>query len=134
MLQPSWAVHGSLDSLSLGMSHICALYLLAGCTKVPILLELLPFPSTACLQDVTERMNVDMAAACKAINEAGRMHVRTIHGTKDKTILVKDAHMFAEAIRGSELVLVEGGDHNYTAADKRQELVDAVVEFLVRDK
>jgi len=85
-------------------------------------------------QDVRERTGIDMQAACAAINAAGRVHVLTVHGTGDRTIPVRDGKLIAEAIKaaGSELVLIEGGDHNFTGAEHRQQLVDAVVEFFAR--
>ncbi|KAI8472361.1 MAG: hypothetical protein J3K34DRAFT_519833 [Monoraphidium minutum] len=80
-------------------------------------------------EDVQERMAVDIPAACAAIAAAGP-RVLTVHGTRDRAIDAKDARLFAGALPGSGLVLVQGADHNFTAPDHKAELVAAAVHFL----
>lgn len=84
-------------------------------------------------QDVRERVAVDMAAACAAIAAARRVTVLTIHGAGDRTILPKDALLFAAALPGSELRVIEGADHNFAGEEAGKELVAAAVEFLARE-
>jgi fermentation-respiration switch protein FrsA (DUF1100 family) len=81
-------------------------------------------------QDVKERMAVDIAAACARLRAAGAVSLLTVHGLDDRTIPPRDARLFAEALPGSALVLVEGGDHNFTGDAAGVRLVAAAVEFL----
>ena len=77
-------------------------------------------------------MAIDTAGACAAIAAARRVALLTVHGTEDRTIPPRDGRLLAEAVPGSGLVLVEGGDHNFTADGPAAQLVAAAVEFLAR--
>lgn len=89
-----------------------------------------PVTFSLTLEDMTERMSIDTAAACAQIRAAGRVSLLTVHGLSDATIPARDGRLFAEAVPGSGLVLVEGGDHNFTADGPAAQLVAAAVEFL----
>jgi dienelactone hydrolase len=56
--------------------------------------------------------------------------VLTVHGTLDRAINVKDAALFSAALPGSDLKIIEGADHNFTAQEHREALVEAAVGFL----
>jgi pimeloyl-ACP methyl ester carboxylesterase len=83
-------------------------------------------------QDVNERTGLDIAGACAQIAAAGRVHVLTVHGMGDPVIPSRDAELFHRALPGSELVLIEGADHNFTGREHRQRLVEVAVESLSR--
>ncbi|GBF93017.1 hypothetical protein Rsub_05628 [Raphidocelis subcapitata] len=89
---------------------------------------------TLTLEDVRERMAVDIAAACAAIASGARVSLLTVHGAGDRTIPPRDARLVAAAVPGSELRVVEapGADHNFTGEPAGGELVAAAVEFLGR--
>lgn len=80
-------------------------------------------------QDAKERMSLDIPGACAAIAAARRVSLLTIHGDSDSVIPPRDAALFAEAVPGSGLLIVEGGDHNFTGAGARERMVAAAVEF-----
>jgi pimeloyl-ACP methyl ester carboxylesterase len=84
------------------------------------------------LQDLDERLNLDMAAAAASIKHS---KVLTIHGTADSVIPIDDGRQMAASIAGSRLVEVEGADHNFRASDDvLQQLVSAVLGFLQDSK
>jgi pimeloyl-ACP methyl ester carboxylesterase len=84
------------------------------------------------LQDLDERVNLDMAAAAASIK---RSKVLTIHGTADSVIPVDDGRQMAASIAGSSLVEVEGADHNFRASEEvLQQLISAVLDFLQEAK
>ena len=87
---------------------------------------------TLTLEAVRERMALDVAGACARIAAAPpgrRVRFLTVHGSADAVIPVRDARLFAEAVPGSGLRVVEGADHNFTQPAQRAEMVAAVVEF-----
>lgn len=78
--------------------------------------------------DLTDRLTTDVAAACAAIPADTR--VLTVHGTDDADVPLPEAHKFAAAIRSHELLVVEGGDHTFSAMGALLQLVPPVVAFL----
>jgi len=78
---------------------------------------------------------VDVAAACRALPSSTRLlHV---HGTADAVVPVREAGAYGRATAHcdvSEVVLVEGGDHNFTGPAAAAAAVAAVVDFVARHR
>lgn len=79
------------------------------------------------MQDLQERVTLDMAPYCAAIKNS---KVLTIHGTADSTIPVQDGQQIADRIAGSEIVVVQDADHNFRTGSTAQTMIDAVVRFI----
>jgi pimeloyl-ACP methyl ester carboxylesterase len=73
-----------------------------------------------------ERVGLDMGAAVAAIRVS---KVLTVHGSADAVIPLADGQEFAARLPGSELVVLQGADHNFTAGFSQQ-LVAAVVDWV----
>ncbi|KAI8611095.1 Alpha/Beta hydrolase protein [Chytriomyces sp. MP71] len=56
----------------------------------------------------------------------------TIHGTLDETVPVEDADSFARVLPRHALVLVDGGNHNFTHSSHAAFAVDTVVSWFRR--
>lgn len=104
----------------------CPLMPSATCVR-HVCLRLLSHPP-ACLQDLDERLALDMPATAAQVPQHIRM--LTIHGTADSVIPVTDGRNFAAVLPGHRLVEVEGADHNFRTGEEHvQQLIDAVVAF-----
>lgn len=83
------------------------------------------FPIT--WDDMEERMDLDSESVRK-IKEP----VLIIHGDKDKVLPVEHASRFEETIPNSEILIVEGGDHNFNGLKYIGVLVAEIVDFVKR--
>lgn len=72
-------------------------------------------------------MTIDMSEICSRINP--KTTVLTIHGDEDATIPVADAHSFAERLPGKKLIIIKGGDHNFSKKQHSDQLIQILVEF-----
>ena len=81
----------------------------------------------AFLQDLNDRMTIDMAEICSQISPDIR--ILNVHGSHDATIPVEDARSFAKNIPDSRLVIIEGADHNYTNKEHAAQLVQLISDF-----
>jgi pimeloyl-ACP methyl ester carboxylesterase len=54
--------------------------------------------------------------------------------TEDAIIPITDGREFAALIPGSQLVEVEGGDHNFKVPEHAAAAVEAIVAFMVANK
>lgn len=98
-------------------------------TLHPLLRHCVALTATRRRQDVEDRVSLDMCAAAAAIHNT---RVLTMHGSADTTIPLEDGREFQRRIAGSELVAIEGADHNFVAEPRyAQELIEAVVGWLV---
>lgn len=89
-------------------------------------------PRYAVLQDLQERISIDMSEATAKIK---RSTFLTIHGTADTVIPIDDGRQVVASIPGSKLVEVEEADHNFRASDAvRQQMIGAVLAFLADAK
>ena len=75
-------------------------------------------------QDMANRLSLDMDAPARAVK---RSQVLTVHGSKDETIPVADAHAYAERLAGGRLLVVDGADHNYKQPAATDALIKAAV-------
>lgn len=90
-----------------------------------------PAPFHLHLQDLEERLSLDMAATAAAVKH---VKVLTIHGTADKVIPVEDGRKFAAALPGNRLVIVEGADHNFRGNQEHlAQLKQAVLTFIEQE-
>ncbi|XP_050366792.1 uncharacterized protein LOC126785214 isoform X1 [Argentina anserina] len=80
-------------------------------------------------ESLLERLRIDMRAACLSIDQNSR--VLTVHGSKDKTVLVEDAYEFNKFIPNHKLYIVEGADHEFTS--HQNELASIVSSFIKKD-
>ena len=102
--------------------------------------------------DLEDRLSTDMGALCRRLPPATRL--LCVHGTEDATVPPSAAERYREAAAGEaeageaeageagaktsrppllsppRVVMVQGGDHNFTQRAKADELVDAVVDFI----
>lgn len=86
--------------------------------------------SQECLQDMDERLCIDMAKVGEAIKHS---QVLTIHGKDDATIPYTDAKEFHKHIREHKLHLIEGANHNFSQPEHAQELIQTAIAFITGD-
>lgn len=79
------------------------------------------------MQDFDERVTIDMAEICSQIDP--KTMILTVHGDKDATIPIADAHSFAERLPGKKLTVIEGGDHNFSQKQHSEQLIKILVAF-----
>ena len=54
-----------------------------------------------------------------------------LHGTGDTTIPWQESELCASLVPSSQLVLVEGGDHNFTQQQAKEQMAWHVVDFVL---
>jgi pimeloyl-ACP methyl ester carboxylesterase len=68
-----------------------------------------------------------------AVAKIQHSKILTVHGTADSVIPVEDGKGYAELIPNSDLVIVEGADHNFRGKPEHAEqLIQVVVDYMVK--
>ncbi|KAI3430988.1 hypothetical protein D9Q98_009391 [Chlorella vulgaris] len=78
-------------------------------------------------QDFLSRVQLDMEGMARSIPPSVCM--LCLHGTADKTIPHQESELCASLVPNSQLVLVEGADHNFTRSGAQ--LAQHVVDFVL---
>ena len=84
-------------------------------------------PDILVVQDFDERMTIDMAEVCSRINP--QTTVLTVHGDEDATIPIADAYSFSERLPGKKLIVIKGGNHNFSEKEHSDQLFQILVGF-----
>ena len=103
-----------------------------GCRKLRLtgISSLGPSVHGCCVQDLDCRLSLDMQAAVAKIKHS---KILTIHGTGDTVIPVEDGQEYAKLLPGSDLVVVDGADHNFRSEPEHAEkLIQVVVDYMVK--
>ncbi|KAL4420728.1 hypothetical protein ABPG75_010384 [Micractinium tetrahymenae] len=80
-------------------------------------------------QDFLNRVNLDTEGMARSVPPSVRM--LCLHGTADKTIPWQESEACAALVPSSQLVLVEGADHNFTSPEAGRKMARWVVEFVL---
>lgn len=80
-------------------------------------------------QDFLNRVNLDTEGMARGVPPSVRM--LCLHGTADKTIPWQESEACAALVPSSQLVLVEGADHNFTSTEAGREMAQRVVDFVL---
>lgn len=92
--------------------------------------ECIPAPLHTSLQDLNDRMTIDMAEICSRISP--ELKILTIHGKEDETIPVADAQSFADRLPGGHICVIDGADHNYSKPEHAEKLIELLVDFFTK--
>ena len=79
--------------------------------------------------DVRERIDLPMDSYAEAIAANQRVTLLCIHGREDAVIHYSESERCAR-LSGSRVVIIEGGDHNYSSPVSALAMIDEVVSFI----
>ena len=83
---------------------------------------------TMTYEDVQERIDLPMDSYAEAIAGNQRVTLLCIHGREDTVVDCSESERCAR-LSGSRVVLVDGGDHNFSSSASALIMADEVVRF-----
>ena len=98
------------------------------CREKPTLGLLFLLTAATSLQDLADRMSMDMHKVCSKVDQG--IGILILHGTEDETIPVEDANSLAAELPKSKLKIIEGGNHSFTEETHAKQVIGYAVEFL----
>ena len=84
---------------------------------------------TMTYEDVKERIDLPMDDYAKAIAANNRVTLLCVHGRDDDVIHYSESERCAE-LSGSQLLVIDGGCHNFKSEASGKAMIEAVVSFL----